>query len=152
MEKGEFLSRIHSARQAWDQFLAQIPAEKLDKPSAPGAWAVKDVIAHLTWYDQEMVDLLESHVLHGSEWWDLPLDERNRMIFEEYHERPLQEVLVQSRQVYEKLWLLAHELEDEDLNDPARFKEMPLEWKPWEVIASNTYDHYLEHIETTRVG
>ena len=31
---------------------------------------------------------------------------------------------------------------DKDLMDPARFSGMPADWEPWQVIASNTYEHY----------
>ena len=148
MEKVEFLNHLQTARQAWEQYLAQIPVEKMGLPAVPGAWTVKDVIAHITWYDQEMVDLLESRVLAGSDWWNLPLDERNRMIYKQYYERPVEEILAQSRQVFARLWLLAQHLDDKDLNDPARFKDMPLDWMPWDMIASNTYEHYLEHIKS----
>ena len=150
MEKVEFLHHLKTARQAWEQYLAHIPAEKLGLPTVPGAWAVKDVIAHITWYDQEMVDLLESRVLAGSDWWNLPLDERNRMIYDQNHERPLEEILTQNHQVFARLWQLAQRLDDKDLNDPARFKDMPMDWMPWDMLASNTFEHYLEHIESAR--
>ena len=150
MEKGEFLYLLKNARQAWEKFLAQIPAEQYDLPGETGAWAVKDVVAHITWYDQEMVDLLISHTLAGSDWWNLALDERNRLIYEQNHCRPLQEILAQNRQAYAELWQLAQQLDENDLNDPTRFKDMPLEWRPWEVIASNTYEHYLDHIPPAR--
>ncbi len=37
-------------------------------------------------------------------------------------------------------------LTDEDLLDASHFAEMPSNWKPWEVIASNTYEHYDDHL------
>ena len=150
MEKGEFLNLLQNAHQAWEKFLAQIPADKYDIPGEPGAWAMKDVIAHITWYDREMVDLLISRTLAGSDWWNLPLDERNRLIYEQNHDRPLQEILAQNRQAYAELWQLAQLLDVNDLNDPTRFEDMPLEWQPWEVIASNTYEHYLDHLPPAR--
>ncbi len=147
MEKVDFLKLLQAARQAWEKFLAQITAEKMELADVPGAWTVKDIIAHVTWYDREMVDFLRSRTLAGSDWWNLPLDERNRLIYEQNHDRPLAEILAQNRQVYENLWHLAQQLDDKDLNDPARFKDMPLDWLPWEMIASNTFEHYLEHIK-----
>ena len=66
------------------------------------------------------------------------------------HCRPLQEILAQNRQAYAELWQLAQQLDENDLNDTTRFKDMPLEWRPWEVIASNTYEHYLDHIPPAR--
>ncbi len=156
MNKNEFLDRLQAARQQWDQFLAHTcpepqvrgtPAEQFSAGPNPGGWNMKDVVAHVTWYDKEMVDVLRTRTLAGSDWWDLPLDDRNYRIYQEYRAQPLEEVLLHHRQVYVDLWRLAQQLTDEDLNDPTHFSGMPADWKPWEMIASNTYDHYLEHMK-----
>ncbi len=146
MNKNEFLNRLQGARQKWDQFVAAVPAEKFTSSMNPGKWSMKDTVAHITWYDREMVDVLRTRTIAGSDWWNLPLDERNQLIYEQFRDLPVEEILRQHRQIYAELWQLAKLLDDEDLNDPARFKDMPAEWKPWEMIASNTYDHYLEHL------
>ena len=38
------------------------------------------------------------------------------------------------------------EMTEEDLINPANFGEMPTDWIPWQVIASNTYKHYQNHL------
>ncbi len=147
MNKNEFLGRLQAARQKWEKFLAQVPADQFSSPINPGGWNLKDVVAHITWYDKEMVEVLRTRTLAGSDWWDLPLDDRNYRIYQQYRAQPLEEVLLHHRQAYADLWPLAQQLTDEDLNDPTHFKDMPADWKPWEMIASNTFDHYLEHME-----
>ncbi len=148
MKKNEFLSHLNAARQKWEQYLEHVPAEQFSSSINPAGWTMNDVVAHITWYDREMVDLLRTRTLAGSDWWNLPLDERNRMIFEKCHSMPQEEILHQHRHVYAELWQLAQQIVDDDLNDPSRFKDMPEDWKPWEMIASNTYEHYLEHLES----
>ncbi|MFN2216624.1 MAG: hypothetical protein ACK2TS_06740 [Anaerolineales bacterium] len=41
---------------------------------------------------------------------------------------------------------LLQELDETDLNNPAAFEGMPGDWQPWNVIASNTYEHYDDHV------
>jgi hypothetical protein len=36
-------------------------------------------------------------------------------------------------------------LDDHDLNDASRFTGLPLQWRPWQFIASNTFGHYDDH-------
>src|SRR5947209_19757266 len=38
----------------------------------------------------------------------------------------------------------------EDLNDPHRFKNMPQEWRPWKLIAGNSFKHYENHMPSLR--
>ena len=44
----------------------------------------------------------------------------------------------------------AQKLADEDLNDATRYKDMPEDWTPWEVVASNTFEHYPDHVAELR--
>lgn len=146
MTKKEFLEKLTTLREQWDALLDQISPAWMLVPRETGGWTMKDTIAHVTWYEREMVVLLRERVLAGSEIWPLPVDERNRVIHRENRLRDLEEVLAEAIQVHQELVRELKKLEDEDLNDPARFRDMPADWVPWEVIASNTYEHYNEHI------
>lgn len=42
------------------------------------------------------------------------------------------------------------ELNDEELDDPSFFKNMPSDWTLWHLVAANTYQHYAEHAFTIR--
>ena len=77
-------------------------------------------------------------------------DERNAAIFAENRDRPLKDVLAEAEQVYQQLVAGVQTLVDEDLVDPGRFAEMPADWAPWQIMADNSYDHYLQHISSVR--
>lgn len=137
-------------RAEWERVLAEVGEDLMLEPGLPGGWSVKDVIAHVNWYEREMVSLLELRELAGSELWKLPTDERNGPIYEGNKGQPLEEVLTESSQLFERLWGLVSELADQDLVDSSRFNKMPEDWEPWMVIASNTYEHYQQHIPDIR--
>jgi len=137
-------------RAEWERLLAEVGENRMLEPGLPGGWSVKDAIAHVNWYEREMVRLLEKPTLTRSELWELPTDERNLPIYERNKDRPLDEVLAESSQLFERLWALVSELLDEDLVDSSRFNQMLEEGEPWKVIASNTYEHYQQHIPDIR--
>jgi hypothetical protein len=108
------------------------------------------VIAHNTWYEREMVDMVHSKAVIGSEWWSLPLDERNALIFKSNLLKSLDEVLSESERTSRELDEAIQTLSDEDLADPTRWSDWPPswsgDWTPSAVIASNSFDHYNDHL------
>jgi uncharacterized damage-inducible protein DinB len=146
MNKFQLLENIQNARAAWETALAQLGEVQMLSPGASSEWSIKDVIAHLTWHDREMLSLMQTHVLAGSEMWGWPLNERNYAIYLANRDRPLPEVCQEAQQVFSDLLESLETLEEEDLHDPARFSGMPADWVPWELIAENTCEHYQDHL------
>jgi len=145
-----FLEKMRAARTEWDTLLNGISSTRMVEPGAYGDWSVKDVVAHVTWYEREMVDLLRERSLDGSELWLLPHSERNEAIYRENSDRSLDDVLGEAKRVYEQLVAQVQKLSNEDLSDPARFANMPEDWVPGDVLAENSYRHYPDHITELR--
>lgn len=146
MNVKQFQHTWRKDRAEYERVLAEVDEKRMLEPGLPGGWSVKDVIAHVNWHEQEIVVLLETRELAGSELRGLPADERNIPIHEQNKDLPLGEVLEESNRVFERLWELVSQLADEDLVQASSLDQMPEDWEPWEVIASNTYEHYQEHI------
>jgi hypothetical protein len=146
----EYLEAVRDRREAWLALLAEVGERRMTLPELPGGWSVKDVIAHISWYESEMVELLRIKALHGSELWDLPTDERNIPIYEMNRTRSLEQVSNESDQVHAQLVALIESLGDMDLTDASRYADMPPDWTPLEVLAGNTYEHYDDHIVDIR--
>lgn len=152
MTKVEFLNLLITEHEQWESLLAQIPKERMEEPgvAGDGLWSVKDLIAHTTWYEREMVGVLQAHALVGSDLWSLSTPERNAVIFEQNRRRSLPDLLAGARQVFQQLLAAAETLTDEDLNDPGKFPGMEADWVPWQLIAGNSYLHEREHREQVR--
>ncbi|HEY0069760.1 MAG TPA: DinB family protein [Chloroflexia bacterium] len=150
IDKATLLNKVRSSRERLDALLATFTDEQMTQPGAEDDWSLKDVIAHVTWHERQMVDMLKARSLEegvGSDLWELPLHERNWAIYDSNRDRSLEDVRSESRQVYAELGELLAGLSEEDLTDPARYKDMPDDWEPWRLIASNTYEHYDDHAE-----
>src|SRR5205085_12024223 len=150
MDQATLLKTLTETRAAWEALLAQIDEEQMQRPGAAGKWSVKDVIAHVTWGESEIAPVLHTHILTGSDLWNLSDDERNEITYQPNKDRPLDDIVDEGRQAYMALLEAVQTLSDEDLNDPHRFKNMPQEWSPWQLIAGNSFKHYPDHMSSIR--
>jgi hypothetical protein len=150
LSKRELLARIEQSLATWEGLLARIPRSEWETPGFCGDWSLRHVLAHITWYEAQMVQLCATRSFDGSPLWALPVHDRNDAIHTEIEDLELTRVLARSAATHRDLLAVLAGLDDETLNDPAAFPGMPEEWRPWEVIASNTYEHYDGHIPHAR--
>ncbi|MCX6030963.1 MAG: ClbS/DfsB family four-helix bundle protein [Chloroflexi bacterium] len=148
MDKATFITTLRADRALWDDLLAELlplGEAALIAPGAAGAWSVKDVLSHVAWFEREMVGVVRTRALVGSDLWNLAQDQRNAAIFAQNRDRSLPDVLAEATRTYAEMLAAVETLTDADLADPAHFAEMPADWRPWEVIASNSFEHYRDH-------
>lgn len=145
MTKTEFLQNLQNGRRQWQQQWKSIDLFGTSRPRTPGDMSLRDILYHIAWYEREMVEMLQLRTLVGSPWWELPVDERNAHIQSEAQSVSLLQSWRLEQQVYTELLAQLQSIRDEELEDARFFQEMPSDWKPWQVIASNTYEHYAEH-------
>lgn len=142
----ELIDMVKRERAAWEALIEQIEPERMTQPGVAGQWSLKDIIAHISWHEREMVGLVKAHALAGSELWNLPTDERNAAIYTEIRKQSLEQVLEESSRVSQQLLNILPSLTNQDLTNPESFPGMPPDWQPWMIIAQNTYEHYQDHI------
>lgn len=147
MEKATLIEKIIESHKHWREGVERLSIAEMTTVGYCGIWSAKDVVAHIAWYEHEMVHLLTVMKLEGSQLWYKPLDERNQAIYFEFKDVPLALILRDEAAVFEEMVTLLEKVSDAALNDYAAFPGMPPEWKPWEVIASNTYEHYEGHTQ-----
>jgi hypothetical protein len=150
MKTAEIIAAYRQARKEWCLLLDQLEPEQMLKPINGSGWTIKDVIAHLTWHEREMIKVAHERALVGSPWWGLPLHQRNDAIFELFKDRSLEGVLNGAEIASDELIHELEQLKDDDLEDASCFDEMPIDWKPWQVFASNMHEHYLDHCRDLR--
>ena len=151
MNLAQLAALIRATSTRMELLLAQLSVAEINQPGAVGVWSVKDVLAHIAFWERYAVSILQA-VAHG-ETPILPADDeterRNASVVAQYYQRPLSAVIADWQQAREELLEAIEDLEDEDLNDPDRF--------PWSAgrtlldrIAGNSFDHEQEHIEQIR--
>lgn len=145
IDKQWMIAEIRSKRQAFNESLSQISAEKIEQPITPGGMTVKEVVYHIAWHEDQMKNMIKARAFVGSPWWNLSTDERNAHIQAEASVLSVEEVLPYAEASFGGMLAELEALPAEALDDPAFFAGMPLDWSPADIIAQNTYQHYPEH-------
>ena len=145
--KQNVLHTLLYGRRDWDNLLAQVDELKMLQTGVCGQWSVKDIIAHVTWYEREMEELLRTRKLAGSPLWELEPAERNEKIFRDNQFRSLDEVKQESLHVFGHLLTALEAAEPKELLNPDSIEGMPADWEPLEIIGMNTWAHYDHHAQ-----
>jgi len=143
--KQDIINTLLFARRDWDRLLAEVDEVTMAQPGVCGDWSIKDLIPHVTWYEKEMVDLLNTCKLEGSQLWELDTDARNETIYRENQFRSLDDVKDKSLRVFAHLLTALENINPQALLDPQLIEGMPSDWTLMEVLAENTWGHYEVH-------
>ena len=60
MDKSELQNWLHKSYEEWEAFLDQVGTARMDEPGVAGHWSIKDIIVHLTGWDQYVVARLQA--------------------------------------------------------------------------------------------
>jgi hypothetical protein len=150
MDKQELLDGIKAGREQLESLWAGLDdAEMTRRPGPQADWSVKDLIAHLTFWEQTAVDDIRTdlnggpHVIFGA------VDEVNAQVFAKNCDRALADIqadFARSRQAFEAL---VAELPDDVLNDRERFTWLEGE-SAAQLLADESYGHYADHMADLR--
>ena len=145
MDKRDLIRRIEAARREWDELVGRVDDDLALKHGAEGKLSAKDLVAHVTWYEREVVWMLGTRTMDVSGLWALGADERNAAIYDQVRGMSLEDVRAESARVCAALIEQLELLPDEAYDDASRFVDMPADWVPWKLIAGNTIWHYPDH-------
>ncbi len=149
MSGDDLLARARAERAAlaalW-QGLSE--ADMTRRPGPHPEWSVKDLIAHITWWEGSSTNLV-SRALSG-EMIASPktTDEVNASVYADNRDLPLATVLEMFEASFPLLENLLRRMTDEEINDPdvCNIRDMPLLY----FLAGNTFVHYADHIDDLR--
>jgi hypothetical protein len=154
MTKAAILADLRSARAEWDALIAQMDQARMNEPGMAGYWSVKDVVGHLTAVDRWNVNALLAHArgqpVPALDEQLMELDERNRRHYEQNQQRPLPDVLEESRQVFQQLIGLLEAQPEEFLTQPQAFLGLPHPIVVGQSLKDACADHYRHHMPDVR--
>ncbi len=142
---------IHHTNTQLELLLSHLSVAQMNQPGAVGVWSVKDVLAHIAFWERYALRLL--HAAARGKTPDMEADDatetRNASVVAQYYLRSLSAVLADWHDARQELIEQLAATSDEDLNDPGRYhwtRGVPL----WRRVAENSYEHVQEHIEQIR--
>ena len=139
------LASMHAGYAAFEALLAPLSEAQMTIPGVNGVWSIKDNIAHISIWQQRLLDVLQAvkdgHPLPhiASNQTD---DEKNEQIYQENKSRKLTEVQAELRFGYQQLVDLVSTTFDEELNKPIDQLNGSTMWSE---VAGSTYEHYQDH-------
>jgi hypothetical protein len=140
MNTQQLLNRIDKAWKELGETYAGLPESKLTGPGVVGDWSIKDVLAHVTTWEEETLKVLPL-ILEGKH---LPrysveyggIDAFNALMAEKKHALSLEEVLRQMDDTHRRLVEFVQDAPDEHIRQETVFRRR---------LRLDTYSHYPEH-------
>lgn len=139
---------IDKVQAAWAEFhetYAGLPDDALLISGVTGAWSIRDLIAHVTWWDAEALEHLPLVLAGGTP----PrysaiyggIDAFNAMKTAEKRDLPLNEVRAEAAATHQRLIAYLESVRPDDLTGNARFTHR---------LRLDTYGHYPIHAADIR--
>jgi hypothetical protein len=125
--KAQLLDDLQAEQAQWEALLRDVGADHMTQPGVGGEWSVKDIVAHLTGWRRRTVARFQAALRHEPQpatIWPAHLqtdDEINAWMYAADRDRPLDDVLRDSRDVFEQLVAALAAFPEADLLDPSRF-------------------------------
>lgn len=150
--KQQLIDSVKAERENFDHLIGNINLGLMSSPILDHKWSVKDTLAHITSWEQAMIDWLQ--VSLQGEVPDRPafglsnevINQINEQYFLENANKTLEQVLDESQTSYRMVLETLQMVTEDDLFNQNRFAW--LEGNPfWPIVAANTCWHYAEHGE-----
>ncbi|GAP12522.1 hypothetical protein LARV_00258 [Longilinea arvoryzae] len=148
IDRRELLQNMQAGRSRLESAVAGLRDEQFLAPVLDGGWSIKDVLAHLAFWENRVGDIYLGLVigeLSNLEGENLSVDALNALVYERNRLTPLAQVRENESWAYQALKRFAAAASEEHLFSPTCFawtRGHPfVEW-----IIGNTYEHYDEHL------
>jgi hypothetical protein len=122
MSKVEVIEQLCAIYEPVQSLATELTSVQLEMELAPGIWTIKDVIAHLAFWDQNFSNLLRWALKREPrEELTGTVDEINARVYAEYHHWSVPQVFEFLNQTLQKLIAMIELISQEDLTAPGRF-------------------------------
>ena len=145
MDRTQLLKRLERAWQDLRDSYDGLSEAELVAPGAMDAWSVKDIIAHVTWWEQEALTHLplilkggrppRYSVRYGG------IDAFNALKYAQVKDLPLAVVLQQREETHRRLIAYLADVPEDQIAVETRFRRR---------LRLDTYSHYPKHAEAIR--
>ena len=140
MDGAAVISKIEKAWSDFQSSYAGLSESEMMMPGVTGEWSVRDILAHVTWWEQEALKYLpvllaggkppRYSVMYGG------LDAFNALMTQKMKDVPLDKVLREQKSTHARLMRLLREAPEGEFERETRFRRR---------LRFDTYHHYPVH-------
>ncbi len=145
MQRQQLLRRLDKQWLAFTESYAGLSPAELVEPGVTGAWSVRDIIAHVTWWEEEALTHLPLIVAGGRPpRYSVTyggIDAFNARMTEQRQSLSLDDVLRRQEEVHRRLIACLEAVPHEQLAGETRFRRR---------LRLDTYGHYPKHARAIR--
>ncbi|HEX6304010.1 MAG TPA: ClbS/DfsB family four-helix bundle protein [Anaerolineales bacterium] len=152
MNKKEIITALEESREDFLDLIEGLPGEDM-LATVFDNWSLKDVLAHLTMWEAELVKLMfqaqQGRKPTTVHFTSESVDERNAKWYRQNKDRPLDRILDDFHGVRNQTIRRVESFSERDLTDPNRYPWLdgtPL----WRWIADDSFEHEAEHMAHIR--
>jgi uncharacterized protein (TIGR03083 family) len=145
MNRQQLVKKIDKAWAELKESYADLSDAQLAEPGAMGDWSVKDILAHVTWWEAEALKHLPLIIKEGrpprysTQYGGI--DAFNALMIEQKRGLPLAEVLQQQEETHRQLIAYIQNVPEEQFTRETRFRHR---------LRLDTYSHYPKHAKAIR--
>ena len=144
-KRARLLQRLDQAWQAFHESYAGLSEAEVLEPGVTGTWSVKDIIAHVTWWEEEALQHLPLIVAGGRPpRYSVTyggIDAFNAKMTNARKDLSLAEVLRRRDEVHRRLIALVRSAPETQVTGETRFRRR---------LRLDTYGHYPKHARAIR--
>ena len=155
MDKTQLLAVLASERDKLERIIDAVGMQRMNSAGVSGSYSTKDVLAHLTAYEQALVRWLKEAKagrVYVDSVLDQPdLDSRNAIVHEAGKDRSANEIVTSFQTTCDQLEECIRLLTDDELTnaDATAWFVVP-RWERkqelWKCIANDSYEHHHQHM------
>jgi hypothetical protein len=160
IDKTTVLDRFDRQRAWWEGLLAEVGGERMTQPGVGGPWTFKDHVAHLSGWQRRTLGRLDASrrglAPPPSEWpaafeqiedEDEAVEAVNAWLYDRNRDRPLADVLAESRGQWDRLRELVAAFSEDELADRSRFPWLEGDSLGGSVLDGFLFEHFREEHE-----
>jgi hypothetical protein len=154
MKQAELTELLKASHVELLQAIQGLTEAELAQPGAAGDWSAKDILAHVTAWEAEILKALGQSRMGKrptiNDLTDAEVDVQNAQWQKQTLKKPLAKVMEDLNGVRQQIIRQVERMSDADLNDPARHRSWLEGHTLAEFIASESFEHGREHAEQIR--
>ena len=154
--KEHLLAALKEQLDRWEELLDHLSNNQINVLLAPSNWSTKDVLSHLSAWQQRSIARLEAALSDREpifpKWLpeldpdsEVSTDQINAWIYETHRDESWVTVRQNWKDGFSRLLELGERISERDMMDESRYTWMEI--RPLALIFISTYDHHQEHLD-----
>ena len=149
MDPKSLIEILEFERSKFNNYITKI-YEKNPNAQITSGMTVKELLGHIAWYENRIVQVLKNNNANPKEYDILSVDDKNKQISASFKNIQFTDVKKSADTTFHDLVTLLRNVTQAQLDDRSILKNTLDERLPWQALIENSFIHYEEHMGSMR--